>query len=541
MKIGKMVEEKDFEEVGFESMMETDDEDRAKQVCALELHAYEHALRPQIAETSSRIQELKHRDAALHATLYDRPVPVSDAAMLVRLIGERNLLVLAILAGLASLSGNLVLFFLLGFTIIVSVVLALGATAFPLVVGHLAYDKIVARHKTLQLVAILVVLSLSIAGLLQFGQVRRAVVDKMTEQNTVSAYVDEAAPEDSTDEAGGQRQSSEAKTHQTLGTAAFTMLLAADVALGLLAGLLTRFRADQDYAAWRELKRIRKQLPILEKEVSEHIASLEIAKLRCMAGILRAQNVLRRRKPPYYRALDMVVLVVVFLCALPLHAQKIERYEGILIDTSGSIGRGGATSDLFREYLFSTKKLLLTEPGSSRVWVSVISTDSFGGVRELLKGWTPEARGVFTDDLTRARRQLASSFEAKSSGMAPVAAGTDIIGGLWHLKALFESGPSGEASQGAAKTIWIFSDMMNETPHFLMPALLGIGPERLLERAKANGLVVPLRGYTIHIQGASPSGLSPQAWLTIKKFWEMYFAAAGAQLVSYSPECNTER
>jgi len=28
------------------------------------------------------------------------------------------------------------------------------------------------------------------------------------------------------------------------------------------------------------------------------------------------------------------------------------------------------------------------------------------------------------------------------------------------------------------------------------------------------------------------TGLSPQAWLTVKRFWGMYFAAANAELVS---------
>ena len=148
---------------------------------------------------------------------------------------------------------------------------------------------------------------------------------------------------------------------------------------------------------------------------------------------------------------------------------------------------------------------------------------------------------LFTDDLTRARRELASGFEGKSSGMAPVAAGTDIIGGLWHLKALFESDQKSENSGSVTRAIWIFSDMVNETPGFPMPALLGTGPERMLERVKTDGLLVPLHGYTIHVQGASPTGLTPQAWLTAKRFWEMYFAAAGAELISYSAGCNPTR
>ena len=174
--------------------------------------------------------------------------------------------------------------------------------------------------------------------------------------------------------------------------------------------------------------------------------------------------------------------------------------------------------------------------------MSTISTDSFGGVvHEILKGWTPDARGVFTDDLNRARRQLASAFEVKSSGMSPVAAGTDIFGGLWHLKALFESVPNANTSHSVAKTIWIFSDMVNETRDFPMPDLIAIGPEEMLERVKANGLLVPLSGYKIHIHGASPSGLTPQVWLAVKKFWTMYFSAAGAELVAYSAECELQR
>jgi hypothetical protein len=159
----------------------------------------------------------------------------------------------------------------------------------------------------------------------------------------------------------------------------------------------------------------------------------------------------------------------------------------------------------------------------------------------MLKGWTPEVHGVFSDDLSRARSQLASSFDLKSSGMAPVASGTDIFGGLWHLKALFESGPKSDSLPSVSKTIWIFSDMMNETNNFSMPELIELGSQRMLEHAKANGLIVPLNGYRVSIYGASTSDLTPQAWMTVKDFWTRYFAAAGADLVTYSWACEVER
>jgi len=122
-----------------------------------------------------------------------------------------------------------------------------------------------------------------------------------------------------------------------------------------------------------------------------------------------------------------------------------------------------------------------------------------------------------------------------------VASGTDIISGLWHLKALFESAPKSDTSHALPKTIWIFSDMMNETQDFPMPTLIAIGPEQMLERVKANGLLVPMNGYKIYVYGASPSSLTPQSWIAIRRFWVMYFAAAGAELVAYSAECDLQR
>jgi hypothetical protein len=119
-----------------------------------------------------------------------------------------------------------------------------------------------------------------------------------------------------------------------------------------------------------------------------------------------------------------------------------------------------------------------------------------------------------------------------------VASGTDIIGGLWHLKALLESGT---AAQNVQKDIWILSDMMNETPEFRMPALIPTGPEGMLQRAKSNQLVVPLTGYRIHVLGASTAGLNPHAWNSVKKFWTLYFQATGAELISYSAEARSER
>jgi hypothetical protein len=63
----------------------------------------------------------------------------------------------------------------------------------------------------------------------------------------------------------------------------------------------------------------------------------------------------------------------------------------------------------------------------------------------------------------------------------------------------------------------------------------------MIERVKANGLMVPLAGYRVYVIGASPAGLNPQTWNALRTFWTLYFREAGAELVSYSAECGVER
>ena len=65
-----------------------------------------------------------------------------------------------------------------------------------------------------------------------------------------------------------------------------------------------------------------------------------------------------------------------------------------------------------------------------------------------------------------------------------------------------------------------------------MPALIEMGPERMLDHAKATGLIISLRGYKVYVLGVSSGGLTPQAWFRVRDFWTKYFLAAGAELVS---------
>ena len=529
----------DFEELGYQTMVETGDEMITRNICWLHIHAFADELKPKLSRLSSVIQQAKDRRQSLWSHLYDRHEPVSDATMLGLTVARGILVVMIVVASVASAGGHAMTFYLFGSGLAISVVLGVALTGIATASGYQAYEKILVRHRVAEGIVILTAVALCFWGLLQMAQARGTMVEKLAASTSAKSFVDDNVADDVPAEPARSDGSAEQRVRGLLGSAMVKIMLSADIILGILLGLFVKIWTNEDFVAWHDLKKTAKNLGPLEERSNELLSSVEIAKKRCMAGILRGKHVRRKKCVPYHQALPFL-LVVLFLAASPVFAQTINRHEGILIDVSGSIGKGGTNDDLFREYLFSVKKLLLTEPPNSRVWVSVITTESFGSVRSLVKGWTPDAQGVFTDDLDRARHQLAANFEAKSAGLTPTAAGTDIMGGLWQLKASLESG-SGGNSDGVSKTIWIFSDMMNESANFNMPALLPAGPEKMIERAKANGLMVPLAGYGVYVIGASPAGLSPQVWNALRTFWTLYFREAGAELVTYSAECSVER
>jgi len=529
---------RDFEQFGYQTMRDCGNAADAAVICGLEIQAEEKRLQPERLVLQEKTSDTECHISALHSALYDRTAPVNDPAMLAHGLAVLVMLIFTIMAAAACVVGNIITFLLLGFDLVPAILSAIGLTAVPLLVGHLAYEWFVAKSRVLQILVVVATLLLCGGGILKLGQARGQMIDKAVSTPTVNSYVDDAKADSEPGQEENPPESGEAKIHGTFGDAMLLFMIAAEIVLGFLVGRLLRLYSDEDYAAWRKLKEHRRRLIRLRGENNALIMSIEVAKRTCLAGILRAQNEQMKRRPPYHRAAVVTLFCLLFVRALM--AQNTERYEGILIDTSGSISRGGRTNELFREYLLATRKLLMTEPPNTRLFVGMISSDSFGGVRELLKGWTPDARGVFTDDLNRARRQLTSSFERKSSAMSPVASATDIFGALWRLKATIESDPA-RGAPSTPKTIWVFSDMMNETQEFSMPELIEVGPESMLERAKANGLLVPLNGYRVHVLGASPSGLSPQSWRILERLWTIYFSAAGADLLSYSVECDPER
>jgi len=521
----------EFEPFGYETRILCGSRQDAIQQCGLHLHAYEDHLQPQIRESNTNACDARHEHAALRSSLYERPVPVSDAMMVSQ---ERRILLTAIFAALAvtgCLGANIATFVMAGAGLSASL-FALGLTIFPVVAGHLAFESIVSKSRRMIALVALGIVVLIGAGLVKIGMGRRGLTDRAFAASAASSYVD---GENAASEVSGQEPpvaNSESKMKRALSDGIFLFIIATELAAGLFIGQIVHWATEEDYVVWKKVKELAELIAALDRKIMDLISRPQIAQKYCMAGILRAENARPKPRPPYHRSLNLILAVILAL-HLPCRSQTVEHYQGILIDASASISRGGKTNALFHEYLLAIKDLLLHEPPSSRVWVSTISTNSFGD-HEILKGWTPESHGVFTDDLNRARRELASAFETKSSALSPIASSTDIFGGLWQLKARMES--RNEGGQLPSREIWIYSDMMNDTKEFPMPEMVRLGPQQMLAKLKTEDMLVPLRGYTIHVCGASTSGMSSKEWLIVKEFWIKYFTTVGACMASYSTE-----
>src|SRR5215475_11581742 len=114
IRAGTRIPSTDFEHLGYETALQSRDQAAAEQICGLHIHAFADGLQPEISVLDSRIDTNLARTRALHSHLYDRPVPVSDAAMLARDHAVPLLVILCAIAGVASIISHGMTFYLMG-------------------------------------------------------------------------------------------------------------------------------------------------------------------------------------------------------------------------------------------------------------------------------------------------------------------------------------------------------------------------------------------------------------------------------------------
>src|SRR6202451_113465 len=145
---------RDFEQFGYQTMRDCGNAADAAAICGLEIQAEEKRLRPERLALQENILDTEHHISALHSALYDPTAPVNDAAMLAHGLAVLVMFIFTIMAAAACGVGNVLTFILLGFDLVPAILSAIGLTAVPLLVGHLAYEWFVAKSRVLQILVV---------------------------------------------------------------------------------------------------------------------------------------------------------------------------------------------------------------------------------------------------------------------------------------------------------------------------------------------------------------------------------------------------
>jgi hypothetical protein len=119
--------------------------------------------------------------------------------------------------------------------------------------------------------------------------------------------------------------------------------------------------------------------------------------------------------------------------------------------------------------------------------------------------------------------------------------GTDILGGLLAASELFASQPAGPRTLVLSSNMWAYSpsDGLNLKKQALSRAQI----TRLIERLVQAGKVAQLSGVCVYVVGA---GLDPgrqipnSIQLSMRTFWQAYFARTGALVRAWTPTLDTE-
>ena len=202
-----------------------------------------------------------------------------------------------------------------------------------------------------------------------------------------------------------------------------------------------------------------------------------------------------------------------------------ERVVFVLLDTSGSV----RTPELVERHVEVVGDVVAAlEPGD-RLFGDRISDTSIADARLALDVEIP-SESVFDNTfryqaardtaVAEAQRQAAALFEV---GDAPC---TDIIGGIEGAGRVLAGYPEAE------RRLLLTSDMVSTCPLDLLSA--DLSDEAIadyIETEREAGRLPDLGGVEVWVAGAgSDERLSRDRRLEIERFWQAYFAAAGARL-----------
>jgi hypothetical protein len=137
--------------------------------------------------------------------------------------------------------------------------------------------------------------------------------------------------------------------------------------------------------------------------------------------------------------------------------------------------------------------------------------------------------GYFGEKLQEARSTLLKEWGNVSKSIRPDAPSSDIFGAIALASQILQN------NKNTSKLLIILSDMRQNALNFDFerPPVIDIS---LLERTEKKGLIPDLKGVKVFVFGVHAIGKSAVYWESIRRYWQMYFKKAGADLITFTME-----
>src|SRR5262249_44144259 len=135
-------------------------------------------------------------------------------------------------------------FAMFGWTFVISVIVGITLTAVATTTGHQVFERVLQQRPLLHALIAVVAFGLCFYGLFQLAQARGVMTSIVNGDTEVTSFVEDASVVAAQDSDGESAQSKEQEVKNLLGDAVIKIMLAADIMVGLLLGLITKLYGD---------------------------------------------------------------------------------------------------------------------------------------------------------------------------------------------------------------------------------------------------------------------------------------------------------
>jgi hypothetical protein len=250
---------RDYEQLAADAVRQTGSEELARQVCDREVAALQAQLQPQIDAHHSEEAEMRDKGQGLFTQLYTRHAPVSDLAMIGRTFTAGLLALLTVILAVASCASHAFTFGMLGAGLPLGMVLGMAVTGVVCGVGHLAIEQVM-KLPFAPPVLVFLTFVLCLGGLVDLARARGTLASRQLSTQSADSFVDgdDAQSHDTSAPDDGDTFMDDMR--RWLNAASLELLLAADLSLAWIFGLLVAVLTNPDFAAWRHLGRLKRAL-----------------------------------------------------------------------------------------------------------------------------------------------------------------------------------------------------------------------------------------------------------------------------------------